>query len=167
MEDDTNMNALLDKLSSYNLFNYLLPGIVFVTTASKFTTHDLIQPDIVIGVFVYYFIGLVISRFGSLVVEPLLRRVSYLTFVDYKDFVAASQKDPKIEILSEANNTYRTFCSLFVLILLVKLGDKLLAKCPSLSEWVPTALIVGLLAMFLLSYRKQTQYVAKRVKANG
>jgi hypothetical protein len=65
------MKEILDKLSSYNLFNYLLPGIIFVVLASEITRYSFIHDDIVIGAFLYYFIGLVISRFGSLAIEPL------------------------------------------------------------------------------------------------
>src|SRR3972149_2970830 len=108
------LKELLSKLSSYNLFNYLLPGVIFVAAASKVTRYSFIQEDIVIGLFLYYFIGLVISRFGSIVIEPILRGVSFLKFADYNDFVAASKKDEKIEVLSEANNTYRTLCYLFI-----------------------------------------------------
>ncbi len=115
------MKDLLSKLSSYNLFNYLLPGIIFVVLAKDLCNYSFIQQDIVIGVFLYYFIGLVISRFGSLVIEPLLRHVSFLKFADYKDFVAASKIDEKIELFSEVNNTYRTLCSLFILLGLLKI----------------------------------------------
>jgi len=106
------MKDILSKLSSYNLFNYLFPGILFVIVASKVTHYSLIQQDVVIGVFLYYFIGLVVSRFGSLVIEPILRKTSFLRFADYEDFVAALKKDEKLELLSEVNNTYRTlvFC---------------------------------------------------------
>ena len=110
------MKDILSKLSSYNLFNYLFPGIVFVIAAGKLTHYSLIQQDIVIGVFLYYFIGLVVSRFGSLVIEPILRKTSFLRFANYGDFVAASKKDEKLELLSEVNNTYRTLCSLFTLL---------------------------------------------------
>ena len=67
------MKELLDKLSSYNLFNYLFPGILFVTIAKETTSLDLLQENIITGVFLYYFIGLVISRVGSLLIEPLLK----------------------------------------------------------------------------------------------
>jgi len=102
------MKDILSKLSSYNLFNYLLPGIIFVVLATKVTHYSFIQQDILIGAFLYYFIGLVISRLGSLVIEPLLKCLLFLQFADYKDFLAASKKDEKIELLSEVNNTYRT-----------------------------------------------------------
>lgn len=107
------MKDLLDKLTTYNLFNYLFPGVVFVIVASIFTKYSFVQQDIVLGVFLYYFIGLVISRFGSLVVEPILRKLSFVEFVEYGDFVAAAKKDEKIELLSEANNSYRTLFACF------------------------------------------------------
>ena len=115
------MKEIIDKLSSYNLFNYLLPGIIFAVIAKDFLPFHFIQEDVIIGAFVYYFIGLVISRFGSSVIEPVLKRFRFLKFSDYSDFVSASKNDPKLEILSEANNVYRTFCSVFILLLLLKL----------------------------------------------
>ena len=62
------MDGLLDKISSYNIFNYLLPGSLFAVIADAVTDYRLIQEDIVVGLFLYYFIGLVVSRIGSLVV---------------------------------------------------------------------------------------------------
>ena len=166
-EERNNMKELLDKLTSYNLFNYLLPGIIFVILASKYTHYTLIQQDIVIGVFLYYFIGLVISRFGSLAIEPFLKYISFAKFADYKDFVNASKKDEKIELLSEVNNTYRTLCSLFILLFLLKLYEKVECIIPILKEWHAIILMALLLAIFLLSYIKQTSYITKRIKAIG
>lgn len=161
------MKELLSKLSSYNLFNYLLPGVIFAIAVGKFTRYSLLQQDIIIGLFFYYFIGLVISRFGSIVVEPILRGIHFLRFADYNDFVAASKKDEKIEVLSEANNTYRTFCALFTLLLLLKIYEKVEDRFVVLKDYGIVILVVLLLAMFVLSYRKQTLYITKRIKANG
>ena len=94
------MKDLLDKISSYNLFNYLLPGILFVCISKYLTDYNFIQDNDFIGAFLYYFIGMVISRFGSLFVEPILKRISFLKFADYKSFVSASKKDDKIELFS-------------------------------------------------------------------
>ena len=105
---------LLERLSSYNVFNYLLPGVLFAAIGDKLTTYTLLHDDMVVALFVYYFYGLVISRLGSLIVEPLLKRSRFIRFAPYKDFVATSRVDTKIEILSEANNMYRTLCALFV-----------------------------------------------------
>src|SRR3990167_4030735 len=115
------MEKIIDKISTYNLFNYLLPGVLFVVLAKSFLFIDFTQGDIVLDVFIYYFVGLVISRFGSLVVETLLKAVKFLKFAKHEDFVNASKNDPKLEVLSQENNTYRTFIAMFVLLLLSKL----------------------------------------------
>ncbi|MFH1954696.1 MAG: hypothetical protein ABIL06_24170 [Pseudomonadota bacterium] len=161
------LKELLSKLSSYNLFNYLLPGVIFVAVASKVTRYSFIQEDIVIGLFLYYFIGLVVSRFGSIVIEPILRGVSFLKFADYNDFVSASKKDEKIEVLSEANNTYRTLCSLFILLLLLKGYERIEDRFVFLKDYGGMIVLALLLVMFLFAYRKQTLYIIKRIKANG
>jgi hypothetical protein len=158
------MNELLTKLSSYNLFNYLLPGVIFAILASLITSYQFVQKEIVTGLFLYYFLGLVVSRFGSLVIEPLLKGLAFVRFADYAECVKAKEDDPQIEVLSEANNTYRTLCSLFVVLLLLKLYARIEGAFPSLHAWGPTVGLVVLLLMFLFSYRKQTAYVTKRVK---
>lgn len=161
------MNELLNKISSYNLFNYLLPGVIFAVLASEITRYPLVQRDILTGAFLYYFIGLVVSRFGSLIVEPLLKWLSFVKFADYKDFVAASKQDEKLEVLSEVNNTYRTLCSVFSLLLILKLYAKIEERVAFLKEWDSMILLVLLLMMFLFSYRKQSTYITKRIKAQG
>lgn len=160
------MNELLEKISSYHIFNYLLPGILFVVIVGKFNHYNLIQDDLILGAFVYYFIGLIISRFGSLVIEPILKKVRFLKFVSYPEFVTASKNDPKIDIFSETNNMYRTFCSMFVLILLLRLYELIALKFFISKEWSIYILIILLLIIFFWSYRKQTIYITKRIKAN-
>lgn len=160
------MNELLNKISSYNVFNYLLPGVVFVALAKVLTPYSFGQHDILAVPFLYYFVGLVMSRFGSLVLEPLLKWFSFVRFADYSHFVAAQKKDDKLTLLSEVNNTYRTFCSVLILLLLLKLYLKIELRFPFLKGWDGTVLAVLLLILFLFSYRKQTAYVTKRIKAN-
>lgn len=161
------MNELLGKITSYNLFNYLLPGVLFAVILDKFTNFSLIQENVVIGAFVYYFVGLIISRFGSLIVEPILKKVSFIRFAEHQDFVSYSKQDPKVETLLEASNMYRTFTAMFFLLLLFKLYNFFLMKFPILNESSLYILVALLLVMFLFSYRKQTKYISKRVKVNN
>lgn len=159
------MKEILEKLTTYNLFNYLLPGVLFVVSLDMLTSYSLIQKDLILGAFVYYFAGLVISRFGSLVVEPILKKMSFLKFANYADFVSASKQDSKIETLSEANNMYRTFTAMLVLLLLLKTYDLVAIKLPILNEYGFGTLVILLLVMFLFSYRKQTAYIVKRINS--
>jgi hypothetical protein len=160
------LKELLDKISSYNLFNYLLPGVVFAVFAKLFTHYKIPIDNLVVGAFACYFAGLVISRFGSLIIEPFLKKISFLKFADYSDFVSASQKDSKIELFSEVNNMYRTLTSMFVLLMFLKLYEFLETKISGLSEWGPYIVILLLLIIFLFAYRKQTSYITKRIRAN-
>lgn len=157
------MKDLLDKLSSYNIFNYLLPGVLFAICVNELTSMKIMQKDIVVGVFVYYFLGSVVSRIGSLIVEPILRKIGLIKFVPYGDFVRAAKIDAKLEVLSEANNMYRTFCALLLSVSAVLLYDYTAKFIPILLAAAPVVIIVGLLILFLLSYKKQTEYITKRI----
>lgn len=159
------MSDILDKISSYNIFNYLLPGSLFAIVADTYSSYSLIQEDVLIGIFAYYFVGLVISRIGSLAIEPLLAKVGFLKYADYRDFVSASKADKKIDLLVEVNNMYRTLLSLFVVLILFLLFDRLATGYPTLRTLSPYVGLLGLVGLFLFSYRKQTDYIVKRVDA--
>lgn len=160
------MKEILDKISSYNLFNYLLPGTVFVFVLSKISDYDLVQKDLLIGGFLYYFIGLIISRIGSVIIETILSKLGFIKFAEYSDFVTYSKIDTKIDILSESNNMYRTIISLLLCLLLTKLFTWIV-KITGLTEiWSYIILLLLLLVLFLFSYRKQTNYITKRIVAN-
>jgi len=155
------MKELLDKLSSYNLFNYLLPGTIFVAAAERISGHNFKDANIVVELFLFYFIGMVISRIGSLTVEPVLKKVKFLKFAPYPDFIRASKTDAKIDVLSEQNNTYRTLCAVFFSLGLLRVYDLAVAWRPRSTR---TAVVVGLFFLFAFAYRKQTDYVRKRVE---
>ena len=161
------MKELLSKLSSYNIFNYLLPGVVFAGISPLVSDYSFVHENLLIAAFLYYFIGLVISRVGSLVVEPILKKLGFVRFAEYRNFVTASKKDERLEVLSEVNNTYRTLCSLFLLLLIIKLYGSLESYFAFLKDWDVVILSVLLFVMFLFSYRKQTSYITKRIDANG
>lgn len=158
------MKELIDKLSSYNIFNYLLPGMLFVGLSKYITGYDLVQENILVGVFVYYFLGMVISRIGSLVIEPLLKKLKVIRFVDYADYVAAAKKDEKIELLSEINNTYRTLTAMALLLLLLRAyhyWESYSRLSADTSAYILTVLLV---LIFLFSHRKQTSFVRRRIE---
>lgn len=157
------MKDLLEKITSYNLFNYLLPGIVFVCLAKWFLNLDLVQEKDLIGAFLYYFIGMIVSRVGSIIIEPFLKRISFIKMAEYSDFISASKTDAKIEILSEANNTYRTIASMLFVLLFLKLYF-FIQSYFIVPGWLNQVLLaIILLSIFLYSYQKQTVYITKRI----
>lgn len=160
------MDKILEKLSSYNIFNYLFPGAVFCVSADRYFSIPLLQESIINGLFLYYFVGLVISRFGSLAVEPLLKKINIINYSDYADFIKASKTDPKIETLSESNNMYRTLLSAVILLCLVIAGNILISVYPDVGVYIKYSLLPALILLFGLSYKKQTEYITKRVSVS-
>lgn len=160
------MQDILQKISSYNIFNYLFPGIVFTEVAKEFLGVHLPPHGVVELFFIYYFVGLVTSRIGSLALEPLVKRLKIVSQVPYTTFVTASSKDPKLELLSETNNTYRTLAAGFLILLLSDLARWLVRGVG--LELQPrtwgTLGLVGLATLFVLSFRKQTRFVADRAR---
>ena len=91
------------------------------------------------------------SRIGSLLLEPFLRRVHFITFASYDKFVRACKADPKLEVLSATNNMYRTFCALLLSVGAVVGYERLSLRFPFLRDAATSVCIVGLLALFLLA----------------
>lgn len=150
------MSELLQKLSTYNIFNYLFPGVVFMILLNRYTEINLVVDDVILGMFLYYFFGLVLSRIGSILIEPILRYTRIIQFADYSRFVRASKLDDKIELLSEVNNMYRTIIAMLVVLLAISI-------CNQSATWQLILGLVNSIILFILSYRKQTSFITKRI----
>lgn len=160
------MSELIQKLSSYNLLNNLLPGIVFSVLLEQMTSYSIVQKDLLVNAFLFYFIGLTISRVGSVVIQKVLEYVGFIKLAKYSDYIKASKAYPKIEILSETNNTYRTLLAVCVVLGFAKLYE-ITAKYFALSHQTNVLLLsLGLSLLFLFSYRKQTSYISQQVEAH-
>lgn len=158
------MKDFLEKLSSYNILNLLFPGIIYVLVISNFTTFTLIQTDIIYTLFISYFCGIVISRFGSIFIEPLLKKTNIVKYTNYSEFINASKKDVKIEILSETNNTYRSYTSCCVCVLLTFIYDKIQNNILKIGADISFSFItISLTILFILSHRKQSKYISDRI----
>ena len=157
------MSEVIQKISNYNIFNYLFQGEIMCYFLEKFHNYNIFHTDIIINVFICYFIGLCISRVGSLFFDKFFEIIGFINKETYKDFIEASKKDDKIELFSEISNTYRTLLTLFSILIIIKLFQ----SCP--NQWVIQdckymGLLVGFLILFLFSYKKQVKYTTKRIK---
>ena len=174
------MTSIASKLSSYNIFNYLFPGSILCYILHFFSDEKVSSGNILIDFFVLYFIGLVVSRIGSLVFSKKISKLFKFDHVCYEDFSKACKEDEKIELFSEINNCYRTLTSLFIIvffgvffILLFRLA--MFFMCPLGQVGFASFLhdnvreVMLLIASFLMSvlfvfsYKKQTRYLVKRV----
>lgn len=158
------MDKLIDKITSYNIFTNMFPGVIYCYVSDTLFGLPLVQDKLLIAVFFYYFVGMVISRISSVIIEPFLQATKFVKFADYKSYVVASEKDEKIGALLEASNSYRSVVSLLVCILATGVWDGVLLNYAVAERYSNYILVVLLLALFLLAYRKQTQYIVARIE---
>ena len=158
------MKAILEKLSAYSILGYLLPGSLFVILGERLTSFSLIQRSWIVGIVLYYFIGLVISRVGLLVVKPVLERIGLVKESPDADYMEASESDSRIDILSTQNNLFRTLCAMVMMLIGLKIGEKVIGVLPWGADVYDFIMLAGLFVLFLLSYRKQAQAVVRRVR---
>lgn len=157
------MDKFIEKLEEYKIFNYLLPGIIFTYLLKYYVGIDIFQSNVIEMAFIFYFIGSVISRFGSVVIEEILKKIKLIKYSNYNDYINAVKKDDFIKKLLISNNTYRTLCAGFLLILIIK-GVKELVNYFNLQTGIIyTIVIIFGFILYLLSFKKQTGIIVKRV----
>jgi hypothetical protein len=158
------VNDLFAKLSSYNLFNNLLPGALYCSACSYLALFTLDSTNLVAMLVTYYFVGLVISRIGSVAIEPLLRKLTWVRHSPYKTFVQASKTDSKIDVLVETDNTYRAMLSLGLCLLGTLVVVWVRGFFPANSTIDYALAFLGLVVLFLLAHKKQASYIRRRVE---
>ena len=162
------MSDFLNKLSSYNLLNNLLPGTLFIILLNHFTKYKVSQENLLLNVFLYYFIGLTISRISSILIEPFLKKIKFVTFCNYQAFVNATKKDSKLDVLVETNKNFRVLLAMILLIIISKgfysLNNNFLKISENTQQYL---LLIFIAIIYLFAYRKQTNYVSKRINANN
>ena len=157
------MNDLISKISSYNIFNYLFPGALFIMALEPLIDVEFVQYSILENLFLFYFVGLIISRVGSLIIEPVLGMLHIIKQSSYEEYVLASGHDKKLDILSSENNQFRTiFTMLFLLVLTIFTRMiQLFFNIP--KDYLIYLLLFALVVLFLMSYRKMTRVISKRI----
>ena len=157
------MESLLEKLSSYNILNNLIPGAFFAFFWNQLDLYKIELSGVVESLFVYYLLGMIISRIGSLVVEELFKKWKLIKYTDKHRYIEAVNKDSRIADLLETSNMYRTCAALFLTLSVAK-GYALLAIQFSIPKWITVIMVaLILLVLFSTSFIKQTRHIVSRV----
>ena len=160
------MESLLSKISAYHLISYALTGLILCGV--YFFAHGIdpkSHPIVIFGV--VYVVGLAVSRVGSIFIERILRGIGFVKYAKYEDFVRAEIDDPKVSGLAEQSAFYRTLSTGFLLLTLVSIVDGKPEQVTLFSGWLETLVYGSLTCLFALSYRKQSNFVAKRVEVSS
>lgn len=161
------MEDLLKKVTNYQLFNFLLTGVVLVVLLNETTGISLIYDNVIVQFFAFYFIGSVLSRIGSIIVEPSLNKLGVIKYEPYQDYIAAAKKDEKLDTLSQENNTYRTLVATFIAFVALYTTDTYATTFIETHTALVTYIFAAMMfVLFVLAYRKQTKYITNRIKAS-
>lgn len=161
------MHELMEKISDYHIFNYIIPGACFIILLPLLTNCHYTTPtdNLFLQLCLCYTVGLIISRIGSfsfnITIIKKKRKQNQNNFAPYPHFIDATQKDPKISVLNSIANMYRSFSVLWLICALLKFirifsdGHQHLSFC---------ILFLSLSILFIYSYKKQTAFVVKRIQ---
>ena len=159
------MDKFFEKLSRYHLLTNLIPGVLFLYLLNMLGIFRIDMSNWLKALFVGYFSGLVIGRIGSIIIEPWFKKWKIVKYAPYPDNLKAEKADSKLPDLLADNNMYRTFVAVFMLLLILEIGHLI----PSVDElmhtqWAVLVMIGALLMLYVMSFRKQTTYIRKRVE---
>ncbi len=156
------MEKLIEKIEIYHFINYILPGTIFVAIFNKICINEFIDSNVVIAVVEYYFIGLILSRIGSIILQPIFQKIKLIKYADYNKYIQASEEDNKLEILQREANQYRTYVATFIILFIIQSYTCIVNKKFSII----LIFFVGLIALFILAYKKQIKFIVNRVESN-
>ena len=80
------LKSLSDKLSAYQLFNFIYPGAVYLGILHFYGMSLGILNEIWWFLLASYFLGMTISRFGSIVIESICLKFKWIEKYDIKKY---------------------------------------------------------------------------------
>lgn len=155
---------LLEKISSYNLVTNLIPGTVLTESLRGIGIPLVGSEKLATWLVLSYSLGLVSSRLGSLIAEPIAKRVGGFSDNTYTEFVLASQQDAKLDVLVETGNGYRTILGACLLFAFVLISNFLIPIEAKNSLKYAIICLTVILVIFGLSYKKQNSYITRRIE---
>lgn len=158
------MEKILEKISSYHIFNNLVPGYLFLIISSKILEKSLIMDNIIYSFFQAYFIGVIISRISSLIIGNAIKKIWKLKRESYGEYIKACKKDDKIEILNQDCNMYRSLCTLMIIEFILKILVVFKIQDLINKNILFLLILILLIIVFARSYVKQSNFISLRVK---
>lgn len=163
------METILEKISSYNIFNNVIPGAIFCFFCKSYLNMDISGEGALYNLCLFYFWGMVISRIGSLLVESISIRLKIVKYAPYHDYLIASNKNESIKTQLEVNNMFRTIASVFLCLIFLEglayINNKMMDLIDMKFNFSFTLTLFFFLIFIIMmfAYRKQTSYIVKKV----
>jgi len=159
------MKELFGKFTRYDWFTTLLPGLFFVSLAEKFGAMNMEANSLLEKCGLIFFCGLVSSRIGASVVEPVFKIKRFKLWGEYGDYMSFREKDPKgADMLVTNSNWFRSLIGMVLLLGVSYFFNCFCLKFDIASVWKRCAILVCLLFLFGDSYRRQLVFIQGRIR---
>lgn len=155
------MEKIIEKLEIYEFINYIFPGVIFGTIFTKIMHKNFFDSNIVIAIIQYYFVGLVLSRIGSILIKNILEKLKVVNFEQYEEFFKCGKKDDKVDLLQREANQFRTYIATFICLFVIEGYLCIINK----TFYEIILLFIVLTIIFIISYKKQIDFIIKRINA--
>lgn len=154
------VNSLFNRLSSYQLLAILLPGASLLGYMKIFLCIDIkVDENVWWFLLSSYVTGVILSRIGSVVIEGIMKKFSYIKKYDIQKYINKRKEDDLVETLLSFANLYRSFSAVFLTLPIISIlkGYKPDEHC--------TMYILYLLSLilFVFSFYKQYGYFCNSV----
>lgn len=160
---ETFLTKLFEKISHYEILNNIIPGSALCLILS-YIGYPILEYNVWACIVICYLVGIVNSRFSSVAIEWICKKIHLIEWRDYESYNKAKKERPFIATLQESANMYRAFISVFLISLCGYSLMKLSTKWSWLVQNGIWVLLVALLVLFVFSYRKQiNKYVVKNI----
>ena len=156
------IEKISEKIDKYNLFTNIIPG--FLLLIFNMYYFEIGRLGVMEELIISYFVGLTLSRIGSIFVAEILFKLTAEKGESYKEYINACEKDKKIDTLLQTRNTYRTICAMLLVAFLEIITSKVL-KLISIPNDIMILIIISLLIIiYAISFCKNNKYIAERVR---
>ena len=161
---DRIMEKIVNKMESYHIFTFIIPGTLFLLLCKLVCGINIDENNLIMLLFMSYFVGIIISRIGSLIVGNILNYVFNVKLENYDNYISAEKKDEKIWILMKDGNMFRNLCTMTIIVLIIKIIMMLNLHKLLGNDALFLMAIILLIVLFSLSYVKQEKMIISRVK---
>lgn len=157
------MESFLNKLSDYLVIQTIIPGALIAYISSVLLSVDFLPHNPLYDFFVVFILGLIASRIGSLIIEPLYKKFNFISFRKHSLFIDAEKKDNKITKLLESNNLYCSIIGSLLFLMAEKVFLCLLGRYSWLQKNSFCFITLFLVVLYSVSYKKQSGYIVSRI----
>lgn len=157
------MDKIFEALNHYDIVTCLIPGMVFCQLTDWIYGTRLIEGNSITLMIISYVLGIVVGRIGSVIIEPICEDTKIIVKADYERWRKAASQCEEVKTLTTKSTVYRSWIALMLIQIILLFIFPLSAFAADIGR---CNLFFGQFIVFvllILSYRKQIDYVRKRV----